>query len=162
MLYIEEEDFFIDSKEVSCKEYAQFITATGYKCPSDWTDGKVPDGRMERPVVNVSYKDAESYARWAGKRLPSDKEWLTASREAEKLKIHNFCDDECDENVAEWTSTPFLYKDRHFRTIRRGYVPKECCDKVPVVHKAPMFEEDRNNSTGFRCVKDNCNYTERN
>ncbi|MEW6208312.1 MAG: bifunctional serine/threonine-protein kinase/formylglycine-generating enzyme family protein [Acidobacteriota bacterium] len=80
------DDFFLDINEVSNEKYSEFIKATRRKPPPHWENGTFPPGEAGFPVYNVSWEDAEAYAKWTGKRLPTESEWEYAARgEAEKL-----------------------------------------------------------------------------
>ena len=102
--------YWIDTAPVTCAEYQAFIDDGGYDDPRWWsergwshrveaglvapqfwerdTDGRWSRrrfGRMEpvppdEPVMHVCWVEAEAYARWAGKRLPSEAEWEKAAR----------------------------------------------------------------------------------
>jgi serine/threonine-protein kinase len=67
--------YYIDRQEVDNEDYESFCKATGRPLPEGFVLGK-----PGFPVVNVSYEDAAAFALWAGKRLPTDKEWEKAAR----------------------------------------------------------------------------------
>jgi len=55
-----------------------FVDHTGVPGPRFWRDGCFPPGEENHPVVGISWYEASAYARWLGKRLPSDAEWVKA------------------------------------------------------------------------------------
>ncbi|MBS1606154.1 MAG: SUMF1/EgtB/PvdO family nonheme iron enzyme [Bacteroidetes bacterium] len=78
--------FLMDKWPVTNADFKKFVDATHYR-PSDtanflrhWRKGAIPAGQENFPVVNVSYEDARAYAKWAGKRLPTELEWQYAAQ----------------------------------------------------------------------------------
>ncbi len=74
------DSFYIDRTEVTNRQYKCFLESSGHSPPLHWKDGKYPAGQDNFPVVYVSWLDAREYARWIGKRLPTEEEWEKAAR----------------------------------------------------------------------------------
>jgi iron(II)-dependent oxidoreductase len=99
--------FEIDRTPVSNAAYIQFMEETGAEPPLYWErDGNggwvlTMGGRdpidPTHPVLHVSWHEADSFARWAGKRLPSEFEWEAAGGQLEGVG-----------RAWEWTSSDFL------------------------------------------------------
>jgi formylglycine-generating enzyme required for sulfatase activity len=72
--------FWIDRHPVTNAQYLAFVETTGHPRPSWWSgwSGLFPTEYADHPLVGVSGKDAATYARWVGKRLPSAQEWEAA------------------------------------------------------------------------------------
>jgi formylglycine-generating enzyme required for sulfatase activity len=73
--------FYIDRTEVTAAQFALFVRATGYVARGPWRRYVDPD-HTSRPVAGVTLDDAEEYARWLGKRIPTEVEWEKAARGA--------------------------------------------------------------------------------
>jgi formylglycine-generating enzyme required for sulfatase activity len=72
--------FYIDLYEVTNEDYAKFVQATGHLAPMSWADGAYPSNAARKPVTGVTWDDANAYAKWARKRLPTEEEWEFAAR----------------------------------------------------------------------------------
>ncbi len=78
--------FWIDTTLVTNRAFKRFLDATHYRPADDhnflrdWVKGDYPAGWADKPVTWVSLEDARAYARWAGKRLPHEWEWLYAAQ----------------------------------------------------------------------------------
>ncbi|MDZ4755178.1 MAG: bifunctional serine/threonine-protein kinase/formylglycine-generating enzyme family protein [Phycisphaerae bacterium] len=72
--------FLIDRQEVSRGEFEEFLTTTGRAPPRGWATYPFDASMSARPATLIAPEDAEAYARWRGKRLPTHAEWQAATR----------------------------------------------------------------------------------
>jgi iron(II)-dependent oxidoreductase len=122
---VELDAFWIDSVPVTNDAYAEFVADGGYATRELWSDpgwhwrneaalghpeywtatadgwsrrelGRVAPLVPEQPVAHVCWYEAEAYARWAGKRLPTEAEWERAAPQLDGIG-----------HVWEWTQTSF-------------------------------------------------------
>jgi iron(II)-dependent oxidoreductase len=134
---VEIESFLIDRIPVTNGAFAEFMTETDAEPPMYWEpDGdwwvRTAMGRRkpvdpDEPVIHVSWHQADAFARWAGKRLPTEQEWEAAAHGSDidhanldqlafgTSRVGAYADAASDcgaihmlGDVWEWTSSDFL------------------------------------------------------
>jgi formylglycine-generating enzyme required for sulfatase activity len=114
--------YFMDSTPVTNAQFAEFTAATGYGTTAErlerivnlqegdsvetaksWRTFATPE-RDNHPVIFVSWLDADAYARWATKRLPTEAEWEKAARGGLDRKRFPW-GDEITDHGANWGKT---------------------------------------------------------
>ena len=71
--------FTIDLYEVTTMQYAAFLNSENRDPPWQWEAVEL-SRHGDRPVIGVSWHDAEGYCRWKEKRLPTEAEWEKSAR----------------------------------------------------------------------------------
>ncbi|THH41304.1 SUMF1/EgtB/PvdO family nonheme iron enzyme [Neolewinella litorea] len=141
MVWIDEPEggFYIDPTEVTTAQFAEFVAATGYTTEADdygwsgvfdleqlswqpvtganWQYPQGPDAppaEPQHPVTQVSIRDARAYAEWAGKRLPTEAEWMYAATGGETERPFPWGDEMLPQGayLGNWWQGPFPYENR--------------------------------------------------
>jgi len=166
---VELEPFLIDRAPVTNGAYIAYLEETGAEPPMYWErDGeggwvltamgktKAVDPRL--PVVHVSWHEADAFARWAGKRLPSEQEWEAACADLDGVG-----------QAWEWTSSDFLaypgfeaFPYREYSEVFFGDTYKVLRGGSWATHDSVMrpsfrnwdLPERRQIFSGIRCARD--------
>jgi gamma-glutamyl hercynylcysteine S-oxide synthase len=158
----------IDRTPVANGAYIAYMEETGTEPPLYWQrdgEGWVDSSRGARepidpghPVIHVSWEEADAFARWSGKRLPTEHEWEAARPQLDGLG-HGW----------EWTSSDFLaypgfsaFPYREYSEVFFGASYKVLRGSSWATHPRvarPTFRnwdltERRQIFSGFRCARD--------
>jgi hypothetical protein len=154
-------DLYIDKHPVSNSEFKDFLDASAY-APGQaenflkhWTNGTCPDSIAEDPVVYVDYEDAKAYAKWAGKRLPTELEWQYAvqKKHLQTGIVWEMTNDRYDNGSHTFIiikGGSYYKPESSWWYIQGGQQPPERQQMLLLV--SPGF--DRASTVGFRCVQD--------
>ncbi len=80
------DEYWIGRFPVTNRQYAVYVSEVRYQPPQFWSDGRIPAGLEEHPVVSVNWEDATVFCVWLSKKsglkiaLPSEAQWEKAAR----------------------------------------------------------------------------------
>jgi eukaryotic-like serine/threonine-protein kinase len=146
----------------------RFTDRTGRTGPATWEAGSYPDGTENHPVTGVSWYEAEAYAEYVHKQLPTVFHWAAVAdttRSEFLLPLSNFSGKSASPvgslagvstfgvydvagNAREWTLNGSGDSDQHF-ILGGGWTDPQYAFNDAFTQ--PGF--DRNESNGFRCIK---------
>jgi serine/threonine protein kinase/class 3 adenylate cyclase len=148
------EAFRISRSEITNRQYLLFLTDTGHERPKDPASAKnYLMGYPDRPVVNVSYRDAVAFCRWASTklgaavRLPTEAEWDYAAENSTLGLAYG----------AGWEWVSDLYSKNYFEVspVKNPAGPTTGTKRVirgTGQHRTSRDPEEHSDQIGFRIV----------
>lgn len=124
------EPFFIDKYPVTNKQYAAFLEATGHPVPGFWNDARY--NGSNQPVVGVTWQDANAYAAWLGKKLPTEVQWEFAARGKED-RIYPWGNADPDRNLCNFDDN--LSMPSIVTMHEEGKTPEGICDLAGSIYE---------------------------
>ncbi len=79
--------FYIARYPVTNAEYKKFVDATKQRAPKHWSDGKIPVGKDNHPVVYVDWDDVQAYCRWLTAKLKGKSQKSKVERDGQLLTL---------------------------------------------------------------------------
>lgn len=195
-----EHDYWIDKYPVTNEKYRAFIQAGGYENQQYWSDDgwtwrtnkaiTSPEywndatwNKGDHSVVGVNYYEVEAYAKWAGKRLPTEQEWEKAARGEDRRQYpwgEGFDKVRCNSSEAGighttpvtqypngvspygcydmagnvWEWCSSWFDESHYRRVLRGGSWHNAQEFLRVSNRGWSFAGYRFNFLGFRLVQD--------
>ena len=90
-------DYWMDATEVTVGQFKKFLTSTDYQFEDEWWEVVYKYSLTDKhPMIYVSWHDAAAFAKWAGKRLPTEAAGVFAARDGLIGREHSWGDDETE------------------------------------------------------------------